>query len=483
MLKTTQTQKMLQRAMPIIVQKQNMLLLPNMTLEHIIRQELEQNPFLEDADDIVQEGEIIEETEITEISKEEKADSEEEYDISDFEDEDSEGYKTQTGEEVRDKRQVMENVLQVPISVRDNLLTQIYLSDLNDKEKFIGERIIDLLDEDGYLRETDEEIAHEINELKSGTEFEDEEITTAEVTKVHDKIKRLDPIGISSRDLQECLLIQTREAQIPKEFKSLCITILSKYMEELRLKKYEVLMKDLKLNNEEIKKVFDFISKLNPKPGKSNDPNVMDYIYPDFIIIEENGELRAELTDKNFPSLRLNTEYLGLVESDKKVNKEAKEFIKSNFEKAKWFIDAIKSRRETMMKVMNYILEKQKRFFLEAGKHLEPMYEKDVAASIGMDISTVSRTVRGKYVQTSFGIYELKSFFSNALHSEEGDISSKEVKDKIAEIIRNENPGNPLTDENLAEELTKHGFKISRRTVAKYRESMKIPKARLRRKL
>lgn len=483
MLKTTQSQKLLQKAMPIIVQKQNMLLLPNMALEHIIRQELEQNPFLEDADETVQEMENIEDIEINEISDEEKVDSAEEYDISDFEDEDSEGYKTHSGDEIRDKRQVMENVLQGTISVRDNLLTQIYLSDLNDKEKFIGERIIDLLDDDGYLRETDEEIAHEINELKSGTEFENDEIKTAEVTKVHDKIKRLDPIGISSRDLQECLLIQTSEAQIPKEFKSLCITILSKYMEELRLRKYEVLMKELKLNNEEVKKVFDFISKLNPKPGKSNDANVMDYIYPDFIIVEENGELRAELTDRNFPSIRLNKGYLGLIESDKKVNKEAKEFIRSNYEKARWFLDAIKSRRETMMKVMNYILDKQKRFFLEAGKHLEPMYEKDVAASIGMDISTVSRTVRGKYVQTNFGIYELKSFFSNALQSEEGDISSKEVKNKIAEIIKGENPGNPYTDENLVDELTKLGFKISRRTVAKYRENMKIPKARLRRKL
>jgi len=483
MLKTTQSQKMLQKAMPIIVQKQNILLLPNLALEQIIRQELEQNPFLEEGEDLIQETESMDDSEISELTKDETIEREDEYDITDFEDEDSEGYKTKTGEEEKDKRQVIENVWQGTISVRDNLLTQIFLSDLNDKEKFIGERIIDLLDDDGYIRESDEEIAHEINELKEGTEFESEEITTAEVAKVHDKIKRLDPIGIASRDLQECLLIQTNEAKIPKEFKSLCITILSKYMEELRLKKYEVLMKDLKLNNEEVKKVFEFISKLNPKPGISLETNLMDYIYPDFVIIEENGELRAVLTDKNFPSLRLNTGYLSLMESDKKVNKEAKEFIKNNYEKAKWFLDAIKSRRETMLKVMNFILEKQIKFFKEAGKHFEPMYEKDVAANIGMDISTVSRTVRGKYVQTNFGIYELKSFFSNAVRSDEGDISSKEVKNKIVEILNNENPGNPLTDENLVEELTKLGFKISRRTVAKYREGLKIPKARLRRKL
>lgn len=483
MLKTTQSQKMLQKAMPIIVQKQNILLLPNMALEQIIRQELEQNPFLEEGEELLQETENIEDIEISELSKEETIDREDEYDISDFEDDDSEGYKTKSSEEEKDKRQVIENVWQGTISVRDNLLTQIYLSDLNDKEKFIGERIVDLLDDDGYLRETDEEISYEINELKEGTEFEEEVITTAEVTKVHDKIKRLDPIGISSRDLQECLLIQTNEANIPKEFKSLCITILSKYMEELRLKKYEVMMKELKLNNEEVKKVFEFISKLNPKPGISLESNILDYIYPDFVIIEESGELQAVLTDKNFPSLKLNTGYFSQMETDKRVNKEAKEFIKNNYEKAKWFLDAIRSRRETMMKVMNFILEKQIRFFKEAGKHLEPMYEKDVASNIGMDISTVSRTVRGKYVQTNFGIYELKSFFSNAVHSEEGDISSKEVKNKIVEIINNENPGNPLTDDNLVEELTKLGFKISRRTVAKYREGLKIPKARLRRKL
>ncbi len=483
MLKTTQSQKMLQKAMPIIVQKQNILLLPNMALEQIIRQELEQNPFLEEGEDLLQETESMEDAEISELSKDETVDRDEEYDMSDFEDEDSEGYKTKSSDEEKDRRQVIENVWQGTISVRDNLLTQIYLSDLNDKEKFIGERIVDLLDDDGYLRETDEEIAHEINDLKEGTEFEEEVVTTEEVVKVHDKIKRLDPIGISSRDLQECLLIQTNEANIPKEFKSLCLTILSKYMEELRLKKYEVLMKELKLNNEEVKKVFEFISKLNPKPGISLESNIMDYIYPDFVIIEENGELRAVLTDKNFPSLKLNTGYFSQMESDKRVNKEAKEFIKNNYEKAKWFLDAIRSRRETMMKVMNFILEKQIKFFREAGKHFEPMYEKDVASNIGMDISTVSRTVRGKYVQTNFGIYELKSFFSNAVRSEEGDISSKEVKNKIVEIINNENPGNPLTDDNLVEELTKMGFKISRRTVAKYREGLKIPKARLRRKL
>ncbi len=483
MLKTTQSQKMLQKAMPIIVQKQNILLLPNMALEQIIRQELEQNPFLEEGEDLQQETESMDDAEISELSKDETVDREEEYDMSDFEDEDSEGYKTKSSDEEKDRRQVIENVWQGTISVRDTLLTQIYLSDLNDKEKFIGERIVDLLDDDGYLRETDEEIAHEINDLKEGTEFEEEVVTTKEVVKVHDKIKRLDPIGISSRDLQECLLIQTNEANIPKEFKSLCITILSKYMEELRLKKYEVLMKELKLNNEEVKKVFEFISKLNPKPGISLESNIMDYIYPDFVIIEENGELRAVLTDKNFPSLKLNTGYFSQMESDKRVNKEAKEFIKNNYEKAKWFLDAIRSRRETMMKVMNFILEKQIKFFREAGKHFEPMYEKDVASNIGMDISTVSRTVRGKYVQTNFGIYELKSFFSNAVRSEEGDISSKEVKNKIVEIINNENPGNPLTDDNLVEELTKMGFKISRRTVAKYREGLKIPKARLRRKL
>ncbi len=483
MLKTTQSQKMLQKAMPIIVQKQNILLLPNMALEQIIRQELEQNPFLEEGEDLQQETESMDDAEISELSKDETVDREEEYDMSDFEDEDSEGYKTKSSDEEKDRRQVIENVWQGTISVRDTLLTQIYPSDLNDKEKFIGERIVDLLDDDGYLRETDEEIAHEINDLKEGTEFEEEVVTTKEVVKVHDKIKRLDPIGISSRDLQECLLIQTNEANIPKEFKSLCITILSKYMEELRLKKYEVLMKELKLNNEEVKKVFEFISKLNPKPGISLESNIMDYIYPDFVIIEENGELRAVLTDKNFPSLKLNTGYFSQMESDKRVNKEAKEFIKNNYEKAKWFLDAIRSRRETMMKVMNFILEKQIKFFREAGKHFEPMYEKDVASNIGMDISTVSRTVRGKYVQTNFGIYELKSFFSNAVRSEEGDISSKEVKNKIVEIINNENPGNPLTDDNLVEELTKMGFKISRRTVAKYREGLKIPKARLRRKL
>ncbi|MBC8486752.1 MAG: RNA polymerase sigma-54 factor, partial [Bacteroidetes bacterium] len=202
-------------------------------------------------------------------------------------------------------------------------------------------------------------------------------------------------------------------------------------------------------------------------------------------VTKENGEYKIELNDRNIPSLRLNKTYKKLLSRDKKkLAEDTKDFITNNFERAKWFLEAIKSRRETMLKVMNSILRRQIEFFDNLGEGLKPMYEKDVAEDINMDISTVSRTVRGKYVQTDFGIYELKYFFSNYMKNDEGDdISTKEIKIKLKEIIDNEDTSKPFTDDQLAVEMKKIGYKIARRTIAKYRESLKIPKARLRRKI
>ena len=242
-------------------------------------------------------------------------------------------------------------------------------------------------------------------------------------------------------------------------------------------------MRDLNIDSELLNKVFDQILKLNPKPGTTLDTSDSFYIYPDLIITNDNGEYKIELNDRSIPSLRLNEKYNSVLES-KISDKSTKEFVKDNYDRAKWFLESIRSRRETMMKVMKAILKRQKEFFDKKGKHLKPMLEKEIAEEIGMDISTISRTVRGKYVQTDFGIFELKHFFSYHIKTDKGDeISSKEVKSKIEEIIMNENPENPLTDDELTDELIKFGYKIARRTIAKYREAMKIPKARLRRKL
>lgn len=268
-------------------------------------------------------------------------------------------------------------------------------------------------------------------------------------------------------------------------FKKLCKRVLNEYFEEFRLKNYEKLIKELDVDTETINNVFDFILKLNPKPGAIESPTEQNYIYPDLIVTKENGEYKVELNDRSIPSLRLNKTYKKLLTRGKnKLKKDAKDFIANNFERAKWFLEAIKSRRETMLKVMNSILRRQIEFFDNMGEGLKPMYEKDVAEDISMDISTVSRTVRGKYVQTDFGFYELKFFFSNYMKNDEGDdISTKEIKIKLKDIIGKEDTSKPYTDDQLVAEMKKAGYKIARRTIAKYRESMKLPKARLRRKI
>jgi len=309
--------------------------------------------------------------------------------------------------------------------------------------------------------------------MKYGTEYENESFTLDEVKTVLDLIKRFEPVGIASRNLVDCLLTQLDELAIDSRIKNLCDKILNNYFEEFRLKNYEKICKELQVDQETVNKVFDTISKLNPKPGISESLIDQTYIYPDLIVTKKDEEYIVTLNDKGIPQLRLNNGYRNMIMNEKtKLTKETKDFVQVNFERAKWFLDAIKSRRETMMKVMNSILIRQFDFFENKGEGLKPMYEKDVAEDINMDISTVSRTVRGKYVQTDFGIYELKFFFtdfgiyelkfffSNYLKNEDGDdISTKEIKNKIKEIIEKENSAKPFTDDDLANELNNLGFK------------------------
>ncbi|HRE41157.1 MAG TPA: RNA polymerase factor sigma-54 [Ignavibacteria bacterium] len=490
MLKQTQSQKLNQKILPQIIQRQSLLAVPTIALEQMMKQELELNPFLEDLE-IVEMESPTQEAESTE--KDKTADDTEnsddnskadEYNWDDYFENDSDGYKTNLDFKENESYK-LENMWKDETSFSDNLISQLHMSGISDKEIYIGEHIIGNLDEDGYLRETDEELLAEIERMKYGTEYENESFTLDEVKTVLDLIKRFEPVGIASRNLVDCLLTQLDELAIDSRIKNLCDKILNNYFEEFRLKNYEKICKELQVDQETVNKVFDTISKLNPKPGISESLIDQTYIYPDLIVTKKDEEYIVTLNDKGIPQLRLNNGYRNMIMNEKtKLTKETKDFVQVNFERAKWFLDAIKSRRETMMKVMNSILIRQFDFFENKGEGLKPMYEKDVAEDINMDISTVSRTVRGKYVQTDFGIYELKFFFSNYLKNEDGDdISTKEIKNKIKEIIEKENSAKPFTDDDLANELNNLGFKIARRTVAKYREAMNIPKARLRRKL
>jgi RNA polymerase sigma-54 factor len=485
MLKQTQSQKLLQKTLPQIIQKQSLLAIPILSIEQMVRQEMEQNPFLEEIDDLADEQEIEKDTvEELDKEKEEIEKKDEEFDMDDFANSEIDGYKTEDYE-TKQNTVNYENIWKSKSSLTDSLISQLHLSGLSEKYVFIGEIIIGNLDDEGYLRESNEEVLSDIDKQKIGTEYENDIFYINEIESVISEIQTFDPIGIASRNLRECLLKQIDQLVNNEDVKSLAKRVLIEYFEEFRLKNYEKMMKDLNVEIEVINKIFELISRLNPKPGYIGDASDNHYIYPDLIVRKENNEYKIEINDRNVPVLRLSKAYRDLTDNlGRKGDKSAKEFVKTNFERAKWFIDAIKSRRQTMLKVMNSILKRQREFFDNMGENLKPMYEKDVAEDISMDISTVSRTVRGKYVQTDFGIYELKYFFSNYLKTEEGDdVSTKEIKSKVKDIIENENPYKPYNDDDLTRELNKLGFKIARRTVAKYREAMKIPKARLRRKL
>lgn len=488
-IKQSQTQKQEQKLLPKIIQKQAMLQVPTFALEEVIMTELEQNPFLELEESKEQEnpeeGEGVEQL-TSETSEEEskeittEADSGLDYD--DYDIGETDGYKTEEYRE-KEQREVIENVWKSKLTLSDMLKTQLHLEELSDVEMFVGEKLIEYIDNNGYLSEPLDVIFQEIVSDIEQTDFKSEEINIELLEKVLKVIQTFDPPGVGARNIQESLIIQTELAEeIDENLRALCLKVFRDYYDELTNKKYKKLKDELKISESEIEKIYEWITKLNPKPGASIDSSEVIYVYPDLIVTENaEGEFIVELNDRHIPSVRMNRMYQLLAE---KPGQKTKSFYKNYYDRAKWFLDALRSRRETMLKVMNSIVKHQEEFFRTEGERLKPMYEKDIAEDIGMDISTVSRTVRGKYVQTDFGIYELKSFFSSHMKKDDGeDVSAREIKNKIKELISSEEPSNPLSDEELSKLLAQQGYRVARRTVAKYRESMNIPVARLRKKL
>ena len=296
-------------------------------------------------------------------------------------------------------------------------------------------------------------------------------------------IQKFDPVGTGSRNLQECLTVQIEELKLDEATKRLCTELINNHFEDFKLKRYEKISYALKVDLEKVKELFDIIHKLNPVPGNLHNIPERNYVYPDFIVKKIDGEFVVELNDDFVPPLRINKKYLELLRQ-KNTSKQTKEFVKNKLDSAKWFINSIHSRKETMLKVMKAILSRQREFFETNGAVLKPMYEKDIAEDISMDLSTISRTVRNKYVQTDFGMFELKHFFSHPVQINGGDdVSNRLIKDKIKELISSEDKAKPMTDDKIAQIMSEAGYNIARRTVAKYREAMKIPKATLRRQI
>jgi len=309
-------------------------------------------------------------------------------------------------------------------------------------------------------------------------------LTIQKAEQILHKILLLEPAGIAARNLQECLIAQLRTGKYPSSIKELAIRILSTMFEDFKLKRFDNLEKNLNISRETLKKIIEIIQHLNPKPGEGEFSSHENYVTPDFIVEKDNGDFLITLNDRNIPPLRINNAYKELVSpKGKKVSSETKDFVKKKFEAAKWFIASIHQRRETLMKVMRTIVEKQRQWF-EEGETLKPMIYKDISEIVGVDISTISRVVNSKYVQTEFGVHSLRYYFTSGLESETGeDISNQVVKQRVKDIITAENPQDPLNDDKIADILKQEGIRIARRTVAKYREQLGLPIARMRRKV
>lgn len=473
-----------QRLSPQQIQYQKLLQLNTIALEQRIKTELELNPVLEELTDMEMTLDQDNPDELdTEDYDDEYENKEDEFEIEDFMndsdlDEDRINYSPDDDEK-------MQPIAPSRVSMREQLIEQLHMLDLSDKEILVGETIIQNLDKDGYFKQSLEKI---VNELKL---FEHIEITIEDAESVLKQIQVLDPVGIGARDLQECLLIQLRNLSYDPYYSYLAEKILSEHYQDFVNKRFDKIEKNLNLTMYTFKSVMDLIQKLNPKPGEGNiDSEEANQVTPDFIIEKVDENYIVTLNDKSVPSVTISKTYLEMIQSKKRKRKiserekDTHKFLREKFESAKWFIASIQQRRNTLMKIMRAILEKQYEFFEYGAKALRPMIYKDIAEEIEMDISTISRVVNGKYVQSPMGIHELKYFFSEGLTTDSGnEISNKHIKELIKDIIDNESKRSPLSDDKIAKILVEKGVHIARRTVAKYREQLNIPVARLRKGL
>ncbi|GAB3903438.1 RNA polymerase factor sigma-54 [Mucilaginibacter boryungensis] len=490
MLKQNLQQKLLQKLSPQQIQFIKLLQVPTVSLDTRIKEELEENPALEDLS-------LTNMTEPEEQYPDRDPDedtyngddegSSDEFNIDDYLQEDNvNDYGSRYDQNGEDEDERKEIPIAVQSSFFENLQAQLDLLPLSDKDFRIGQQIIGSLDDDGYLRRSITSLTDDLA-FSQNVMAEDDEVE--EMLKV---IQEFDPPGVGARTLQECLLIQLRKKDQNDPIIKKAINVVEHYLDEFTRKHYDKLEKSLNMDSEELRGVVNEILKLNPKPGDSNEVNTKQMqVIPDFHIINNDGVLILTLNAKNAPELRVSRSYQDMFEhydkaaqKDKKL-KEAVQFVKQKLDSAKWFIDAIKQRQQTLLKTMNAIMQYQYDFFLTGDeKSLKPMILKDIADKIGMDISTVSRVANSKYVQTEHGTFLLKSFFSEAIQMESGEeVSNKEVKKILEEHIGKEDKRHPLADEKLTEILKDSGYNIARRTVAKYREQMNIPVARLRKEL
>jgi RNA polymerase sigma-54 factor len=446
---------------------------------------MEENPVLEEGRDENEEDVQSEE----ETRTDDKDTDNDEFSIDDYlNDEDIPSYRLSTQNYSRDDKRE-----EIPFSVgatfHEFLESQLGLRSLDDKQHALAQYMIGNIDEDGYLRR---DLGAIVDDLIFSINVETSEEELLEILRI---IQDFDPMGVGARDLRECLLLQIRAKDQENTDIELAHKIIRYHFEEFTRKHYDKIRNRLGVSDEDLKMAIDEILKLNPKPGSAfHDPQNKSsiVIIPDFILENDEGELFISLNSRNTPDLRISRTYAEMLQSyaagknnQSSEQKEAVSFVKQKLDSAKWFIDAIRQRQTTLLITMNAIIEYQREYFTEGDETLlKPMILKDIADRTGLDISTISRVANSKYIQTNFGIYPLKFFFSEGLQTESGEeVSSREIKKILQDCIDNEEKRRPLTDDKLASILQEKGYHIARRTVAKYREQLNIPVARMRKAL
>jgi len=485
-------QKLLQKLSPQQILLMKLLQIPSIALEQRIKQEIEENPALDDSNEA---EEVTDEEENDDFENEGEDESTDEFELADDEfdlndylnDEDMPSYKlnssnTSPDNEPRDIPFVS------AMTFHDFLISQLGLRVLSERDKQIALTIIGNLDDSGYIH-------RELNALVDDLIFSQNITTTSnEILSILKIIQEFDPPGVGARNLQECILIQLMRNEDDNPAIANAKLIIQRYFNEFTKKHYDKILKKSKMSEQELKDAINEILKLNPKPGNSLSETTKTnyYIIPDFIIHNNDGELELTLNSKNAPELRLSKTYVDMLEAISKQKsrkssqqKDAMVFIKQKIDSAKWFIDAIKQRQHTLYITMNAIMIYQSEYFQDGDEtKLRPMILKDIAEIVKLDISTISRVANSKYVQTPFGTFLLKSFFSESLTTDSGEeVSTREIKKILMDCIESENKSKPMTDEQLTAILKEKSYNIARRTVAKYREQLNIPVARLRKEL
>ena len=485
MQKLSLQQKLLQKLSPQQLQVIKLLELPGLLLEQRIKKELEENPVLEIENE---EYGSSDEDYTNDLKSNEDRDNEE-FSVSDYlNEEDYPSYRYNTQNTSKDDK-----VTDIPFSdgtsFHEYLQEQVRMEMFDSRESVLAEHIIGNIDEDGYLRR---DLLSIIDDLEFGQNIKTKE---NELIKVLRKIQELDPPGVGARNLRECLRLQIDRKADQKPEVKLAGLILRDAFDEFTRKHFDKIGRKFGVDDETLRDAIDEILKLNPKPGSSFSNNISQgnqAIIPDFILEVVDNELQLSLNQRNVPELNISRHYTNMLRSyhdnRKTMSRDVKEavlFVKQKIDSAKWFIDAIRQRQETLMLVMTEILLYQKEYFMEGDEtKMRPMILKDIADRTGLDISTISRVSNSKYIQTHFGIYPLKYFFSESMQKDTGEeVSTREIKSILQECIGNENKQKPLNDDKLTQILNDKGYEIARRTVAKYREQLDIPVARMRREL